>query len=52
MKIIVTVSEAIEKGYWDRICDWRGWNVWAGNDGRMDSEEAIELTEWEANQLG
>jgi len=52
MKIIITAGEAIEKGYWEKVCKWRGWNVWSFNEGLMDRKETIELTEWEANELG
>ncbi len=52
MNIIITAGEALEGGYWEKLCGFRGWNVWAVNEGLMDRAERIELTEWEANELG
>lgn len=50
--ISVTASEAIDRGLWDQLCEMRGWNVWIVNEGRMPSDEVINLTEDEARKLG
>ena len=52
MKIIITAREALEKGIWDDLCDLKGFNVWAVNEGQMDGNEEITLTEEEAQKLG
>jgi hypothetical protein len=52
MKILITASEAIESGVWEKICRQKGWNEWAVNEGLMDSDEEISLTEEEAKELG
>jgi hypothetical protein len=52
IKIIITASEAIDKGIWDELCELRGWNVWIVNEGRMPSDETIVLTEKEIKKLG
>ncbi len=51
LKVTITAHEAIEKGIWDDLCELRGWNVWIVNEGRMDSDHEIELTEQEARKL-
>ena len=52
MNIIVTAGEALEMGFWERLCDLKGWNVWAVNEGLMDRDDRIELTLEEAKKLG
>jgi len=52
MKIVITAEEALEKGIWGDLCDLRDWNVYIINEGLMDAEETIELTEYEATSLG
>lgn len=52
MKIVITASEALKRGIWDELCDIRDWNVYAINEGLMDSDEEIALTQDEAERLG
>ena len=52
MKLIITAEEALNKGIWDKLCDLKGINVWAINEGMMDSTDEIALTEEEARELG
>jgi len=54
MKITVTVtgSEALDKGIWTNLCALLGINEWAINEGLMDGEEEIILTEDQARILG
>jgi len=51
MKIIITASEAIEKGIWERISQIKGYDVYAVSEG-MDPETEIELTQDQAIDLG
>ena len=51
MKLIITAREALDKGVWDKLCDIKGWDVWAINEGLMDSDEEITLTDDEAREL-
>lgn len=52
MKVIITANEAIIYGFWDRLCNLKGINLWVVNEGLMDGDHEIELTVEEAQQLG
>lgn len=52
MTIIVTANELMDKGAWDNFCEARGLNVWAVNEGLMDSNEQFTLTTEEVKQYG
>ena len=52
MRIIVTAEELIDKGVWEEFCELKGINVWAVNEGAIDSDEEWSLTEEEAKQFG
>ncbi len=47
----ITPSELLELGKWDRYCKLKGMNVWAINEGLVDSKELLPLTLEEAEQL-
>jgi hypothetical protein len=52
MKIIVTAYELIDSGYWENYCDKHGINEWSVNEGLMDSDEELVLSEEEARDYG
>ncbi len=52
MIIAITAGEALDKGFWDRICDIKGINVWAIHEGLMDRTELLSLSEKEARTIG
>jgi len=52
MKIIVTAKELMDKGLWESFCEKKGINLHAVNEGQMDSDERILLSNEEANELG
>lgn len=52
MKIIITADKAIDKGIWQEICKIKGYNEWCVNEGLMDDDYEISLTEKEAKELG
>jgi hypothetical protein len=52
MKIIVTAEEILDKGVWDEFCEEFGINVWAINEGLMDSDEEFVLNEAQAKRYG
>ena len=52
MKISLTAGELISKGIWDEVCELKGLNIWAVNEGLMDRGEEINFNEEEAKQLG
>lgn len=51
MKIIITAREALEEGLWEDICDLKGWNVWAMNEGMMKPNKEITLTEKDMEKI-
>ena len=52
VKIVVTAAEVMDKCAWDKLCEMKGWNEWCINEGLMDYDEEISLTEEEAQKLG
>ncbi len=52
MNIKITAEEAIDKGIWEELCEIKGLNEWCVNEGLMDSDHEISLTEKEAKELG
>jgi hypothetical protein len=52
MKISITAEELIDKMLWEEVCEMKGINVWAVNEGLMATDEIIELTEEQAKKLG
>lgn len=52
LKVTITAEEAIDRGIWDSICELKGYSVWCVNEGQMDSDHEISLTEAEAKRLG
>ena len=52
MKIIITPNDLMDKGIWEKACELLGINVWAVNEGLMDSDKELYLTEDQANKLG
>jgi len=52
MKIVVTAQELLDKGLWGDACELLGLNEWAVNEGLMDSDEELTLTEEQAKTLG
>jgi len=52
MKVIITVSEAQDMGIWAKLCKVMGIDVYATNEGKMDGDDEISLTEEELKQIG
>ena len=52
MKVIVTASELIDKGYWGDYCEETGLSIWCVNEGLMDSKEEITLTDEQSKKWG
>lgn len=48
----ITARELIEKGLWVEACELIGVNEYAVNEGMMESDEKLTLTEEQARQLG
>ena len=52
MKLIITVGEALDYSWWERICDVKGIDVWAYKEGLMERGTEITLTQEELLELG
>lgn len=52
MKIIITANEAMDLGIWDTLCKMKDINVWALNEGLMNSNDEIAISDKEAVVLG
>jgi len=52
IRVTITGREALDKGIWTQLCDLLGINEWAINEGLLDREEEIILTEDQARLLG
>jgi hypothetical protein len=51
VKITLTAREILDRGIWEEFCEMKGINVWAVNEGRMDTNEEFTFTEEEAYTL-
>lgn len=51
MIINITVREIIDCGRWDELCELKGLNPWGVNEGLINTDEVIELTDDEARIL-
>lgn len=48
----MSASELMDNGMWDEFCEGRGINVWAVNEGLMDSDKEFVLTKEETQHFG
>lgn len=48
----VTARELMDRGVWVAACDELGLNEWAVNEGRMDSDDEVEMTVEQAETIG
>jgi hypothetical protein len=52
MKLVLTAREALDRGIWTQLCELKGLNQYAINEGMMDDSQEIELNDAEARELG
>lgn len=52
MKYVITADELMDRCLWEQFCEDRGINVWAVNEGGMDSDHEFVLSEGEAKKYG
>ncbi len=50
--VSISAGELMRRGMWEDVCDELGINPWAVNEGRMDSEDLVALTEEQATRVG
>jgi len=42
-KVTMTVKQVMDLGLWDKVCEYKGWDVWILNEGKIDSSEEVEF---------
>lgn len=52
MKIQITAGELIDKGIWAEFCDLNGIDIWAVNEGLIESDETFIISEEQTKELG
>ena len=52
MNIKTSARELMERGLWNEACEVTGMNPYALNEGRMNAEDEITLTERQATRIG
>lgn len=52
MEIKIRPYELFDRGIWDEYCKLTGTKVYAVNEGLIDAEESLTLTEDQAKKLG
>lgn len=52
MKYVITPRELMDKGIWMDYCEATGTNEWAVNEGLMESDEELTLTQEQAEKIG
>jgi len=43
MKTILTVKQIMDLGIWQQVCDYKGWDYWSVNEGRIEENELVEF---------
>ena len=50
-KVTMTVKQIMDLRLWDKVCEYKGWDVWILNEGKIDSSEEVEFdTEFKKEQ--
>ena len=52
MEITITVKEICDKHLWEEACDILGINEWSLNEGQIDYDEILTVSEEQARKLG
>lgn len=42
-KVELTVKQIINFGLWEKVCEYKGWDHWIVNEGRIDENEIVEF---------
>jgi hypothetical protein len=51
MKITMTIREIMNMYLWEHFCNIRHWDLYIVNEGLVDSDEEVELTNEECEKL-
>jgi len=41
--VTMTVKQIMDLGLWDKVCKYKGWDIWILNEGKIDSSEEVEF---------
>lgn len=52
LQITLTPNELIDYGLWDKYCELTGVDIWAVNEGRMDSQDKLILSASRLKEMG
>lgn len=52
MEITITVKEICDRHLWQEACDVLGINEWSLNEGRIDYDEVLSVSDEQARKLG
>lgn len=52
MKVILTASEVMQRGNWEKFCELFGLDLWCLNEGKCYSDQEFTLTEQQAREFG
>jgi len=39
----MTVKQIMDLGLWDKVCEYKSWDVWVLNEGKIDSSDEVEF---------
>lgn len=42
-KVELTVRQIIDLGLWEKVCDYKGWDYYILNEGRISEDELVEF---------
>lgn len=44
-EITMTVRQIMNLGLWDKVCEYKGWNPWILNEGRIGENESVTFND-------
>jgi len=42
-EVKMTVQQIMDLGLWEKVCEYKGWNIWIVNEGKMQEDEIVEF---------
>ena len=42
-KVVMTIKQVVDLGLWEKVCEYKGWDVWCLNEGRVDYLDEVEF---------
>lgn len=41
--VVMTIKQVVDLGLWEKVCEYKGWDVWCLNEGRILYEDEVEF---------